>query len=133
MYTVYSLPLCIFLPLKEGLVKRNSLCIFHSLWVIFGNSQLISGFFSLLPFLTPHILSFILEPDWFILNIDQIMSPSRLKHTRTSPSQSKIWGLYYGLLVPFMFWHPATSLASFLPTLFAHFASSVLVFLLNFK
>ena len=36
-----------------------------------------------------------------------------LKHTRTFPSQNKIWGLYYGLLMPCMFWYPAISLTSF--------------------
>lgn len=55
-----------------------------------------------------------------------------LKHTRTFPSQNKIWGLYYGLLMPWMFWYPAISLTSFSTLFFAHFASALLV-LLFFK
>lgn len=68
---------------------------------------MISWFFSLFFFLTPHIFSFFPESDWFILNVHQIMSHSCLKYARTFPSQSKIWGLYCGLLVPFRCWHPA--------------------------
>lgn len=67
--------------------------------------------------LMSYIPSSFLEPDWFTLNVDQILSFPCLKHTRTFPSQNKIWGLSYGLLAPFMFWHPAISLTSFPTTL----------------
>ena len=56
------------------MVFKNSFCIFHSWWVIFGNNQLTSWLFSLVPFLPPSILSSTLEPGWFILNVDQILS-----------------------------------------------------------
>lgn len=83
--------------------------------------------------LMSYIPSSFLEPDWFTLNVDQILSFPCLKHTRTFPSQNKVWGLSYGLLAPFMFWHPAISLTSFPTTLFAHSASFLLSFLLIFK
>lgn len=106
-YTIFTLYPYLFSCLwRRRVVKRSSLCVFHSWWVTFGNSQLISWFFSLLLF---HILSFFLEPDWFIFKCTSFRWRSFLKHTRTFLSWSKIWGLYWGPLVPFVFWHPAIS------------------------
>lgn len=121
-----------FPAFEGGVVKRSSLRISHSWWVVWQQPVVLLIVLSA-SILTSYIPSSFLEPDWFTLNVDQILSFPCLKHTRTFPSQNKVWGLSYGLLAPFMFWHPAISLTSFPPTLSAHSASFLLSFSLIFN
>ena len=79
---------------RERGVKGHFLCIFpHSGLYLATTNQWISWLFSPLPFLPPYTLSFCLEPGWLTVNIDQTLSLSYSKHTRTSPTQNRAWGL----------------------------------------